>query len=147
MSYCRQPYYIYPNINGTVCFDIFGGIPDEVVNVFLYKLYNFRNDEFIERTELGRKALDEWEESKDNDSPFKTIQDISNKYLKTIEDEELAEEKLSKTTNYKINKNSKMTKEEYEKWINDNIEDIVELETNTECDTFEEQWFGDDKNE
>lgn len=26
MSYCRQPYYIYPNINGTVVFDIFGDI-------------------------------------------------------------------------------------------------------------------------
>ena len=35
-----------------------------------------------------------------------------------------------------------MTEEEYNKFINDNIEDIVELETNTECDTFEEQWLG-----
>lgn len=37
MSYCRQPYYIYPNINGTICFDMFGDIPDDVVNIFLYK--------------------------------------------------------------------------------------------------------------
>lgn len=68
MSYCRQPYYIYPNINGTVVFDIFGDIPDEVVNIFLYKLYNFRNDEFIERTEKGRKSLDEWNDSIQDDS-------------------------------------------------------------------------------
>ncbi|NRU52418.1 hypothetical protein [Clostridium beijerinckii] len=78
MSYCRQPYYIYPNINGTVIFDIFGDIPDEVVNIFLYKLYNFRNDEFIERTELGRKALDEWNESIKEDN-FLTLQQIQEK--------------------------------------------------------------------
>lgn len=81
MSYCRQPYYIYPNINGTVVFDVFGDIPDEVVNIFLYKIYNFCNDEFIERTELGRKTLNEWESNKEDNS-LKSMQNIQNKYIK-----------------------------------------------------------------
>lgn len=241
MSYCRLPYYIYSNINGTVCFDIFGDIPDDVVNIFLYKIYTYRKEEFDKRIKDGKIELEKWEESKNkpqsfedmyeepteryctvresieeslkevklmregkipkktwrecreekncmsnlqlynklkdyiieqkdnvqngdveqwlydklltkmdeymeeinNESPFKAIQNISSKYFKTIEDEELAQERLSKATNYKINKNSRMTEEEYNKFINDNIEDVVELETNTECDTFEEQWFGD----
>lgn len=65
MSYCRQPYYIYPNINGTVCFDVFGDIPDDVVNVFLYKLYIYRKEEFDKRVQDGQKELEEWELNKD----------------------------------------------------------------------------------
>lgn len=83
MSYCRQPYYIYPNINGTVVFDIFGDIPDEVVNIFLYKLYNFRNDEFVERTELGRKALDEW--NNEIEQPIKKHQTFEDMYEEPTE--------------------------------------------------------------
>lgn len=58
--------------------EIFGDIPDEVVNIFLYKLYNFRNDEFIERVELGRKALDEWNDSIKEDT-FPTLKQIQEK--------------------------------------------------------------------
>ena len=43
-------------------------------------------------------------------------------------------------------------REEWDKWAKESEEELkqetlerVELETNTECDNFEEQWFGDDK--
>lgn len=87
MSYCRKPYYIYHNINGTVVFDVFGDIPDEVVDIFLYKLYNFHNDEFIERTKQGRKALDEWNNSINDDieQPNKKLQSFEDMYSEPTE--------------------------------------------------------------
>lgn len=36
------------------------------------------------------------------------------------------------------------SEEEKRQFINDNIEEIIELETNTECEHFEKLWFGED---
>lgn len=33
-------------------------VPEEAVNVFLYKLYKYRDEEFNERLKLGRQAID-----------------------------------------------------------------------------------------
>ncbi|NRU52417.1 hypothetical protein [Clostridium beijerinckii] len=78
--------------------------------------------------------MDEIKTELDNESPIESIRKIANKYMPTIEDEERAEKRLSESTNYKINEYGKMTKEEFDKWLDENIEERVELETNTYFD-------------
>jgi len=154
MSYCRLPYYIYPNFNGTVCFDVFGDIPDDVVNIFLYKLYTYRKEEFDKRIKDGQNELEEWEQSKDKLQSFKDMyEEPTERYCavgKSLE-QSLKEMKLMRAG--KLPKNSLKesqalwdkwateTEEELEKqkFINENIEEVVELETNTDCDDFYKQ--------
>lgn len=59
MSYTRElesGHYIYPtgetvNFNGT-------DISDKALNVFLFKLFNYRKDEFMDRIDKGRREIE-----------------------------------------------------------------------------------------
>lgn len=56
MSYCRKPFYIYSdgeNMNFN-----FIEVPEEMINVFLYKiLLTNRRDELVDRIKEGKKML------------------------------------------------------------------------------------------
>lgn len=58
MSYGRileTGHYIWPDENGIHFDDEY--IPNEIINIFLAKLYDFRKDEFYNRLDMGRKAI------------------------------------------------------------------------------------------
>lgn len=56
MSYCRSPYYIYSD-GQNMNFD-FIGVPEDMINVFLYKiLLTNRRDELFQRVMRGRRIL------------------------------------------------------------------------------------------
>lgn len=60
MSYGRiveTGHYIWPDGDGIY----FDGtyIPDEAINVFLARIYDFRKDEFEQRVQLGRKIIED----------------------------------------------------------------------------------------
>jgi hypothetical protein len=112
MSYCREPYYIYPNVNETVVFDSFGSIPDEVVNIFLYKIYNFRNEEFMKRVENGRKALEEWDSK-----PKENIKQEFEQFLKDNKEKlyEMAEKNTTR------NKQGQVVITKDDEWRNEDV--------------------------
>lgn len=62
MSYARileTGYYIYPDINGNVVFTTGEEISNNEIDVFLYKLFNNRKEEFDKRIEHGKKLVEE----------------------------------------------------------------------------------------
>jgi hypothetical protein len=63
MSYSRLPYYIFSdgeNIN----FD-FIQVPEDMTNVFIYKLVTFRQNELKERVQKGFEKLMEYSDFKE----------------------------------------------------------------------------------
>lgn len=71
MSYARileTGYYIYPDIENNVVFTSGKEISNDEIDVFLYKLYTNRREEFNKRIKNGKKIIKEHtEELKRND--------------------------------------------------------------------------------
>ena len=62
MSYARileTGYYIYPDIENNVVFTAGETISNNEIDVFLYRLYNNRKEEFNKRLENGKRLIEE----------------------------------------------------------------------------------------
>lgn len=56
MSYCRNPYYIYSDGDSLHFDDI--KVDENMINVFLYELVEYRKDELNERVKKGKEAIE-----------------------------------------------------------------------------------------
>lgn len=55
MSYCRLPHYIYPTGYGINFLSSNAEVSNDEIDIFLYKIFLTRRDEFIKRVEHGKK--------------------------------------------------------------------------------------------
>ena len=92
MSYCRNPYYIYPTGNGVSFMGTF--VEDVQLNVWLYNmLLKNRREELIKRIKLGKKECLKMEDPK-----F-----IENVTKNNIDTENMSDEEFDKI--YYLNEN------------------------------------------
>lgn len=59
MSYCRRPSMIYPTKTG-IMFN-FHEIPNDDVDIFLYKIFSTRQKELAERLKHGKELLEQYD--------------------------------------------------------------------------------------
>lgn len=77
MSYCRSPYYIYPDIGGYISFDFLVKVPNDKMDVFLYMIYLSRREEFIQRVQHGKAIMMDWQNDIINNENYDDSEKVS----------------------------------------------------------------------
>jgi hypothetical protein len=86
MSYCRNPYYIYDDGDG-INFD-FTRVSENQIDVFLYKIFLSKREEFIQRLKHGKELVIEWQNDIINTSELNMDKEDAEKYKQWLLDKE-----------------------------------------------------------
>ena len=117
MSYCRLPYMIYPTKKG-VQFEL-NTISNDEIDVFLYKIFLTRRDEFIKRIKHGKEIIMRWQDDEVNENNYKDLIDF-HKRIGTYSDKEI---KIM-LKSCKPSENSKNKSQEYKQWLLDKEDEL-----------------------
>lgn len=119
MSYCRLPDYIYPTKYGVNFLSSNAEVSNDEIDIFLYKIFLTRRDEFIKRVEHGKKIVMEWQDNETNDYNYNELIKF-HKGMGNYSDDEI--KKMLESC--KPTERTKNEAKEYKQWLLDKEDDL-----------------------
>lgn len=109
MSYCRLPYMIFPT-KGGIRFSV-ETIIDNEMDVFLYKIFLTRRNEFIKKIKHGKELIMEYQNDEINGNNYEKVIDIHKRIG-------YSDKQIEEMLSYCIpDENSKNQAKKYKEWL------------------------------
>lgn len=119
MSYCRLPDYIYPTEYGINFLSSNAEVSNDEIDIFLYKIFLTRRNEFIKRIKHGKEIVMKWQDNEVNDHNYNELIKF-HKEMGSYSDDEI-EKKLEFC---RPNEKTKNEAKEYKQWLLDKEDNL-----------------------